>query len=122
MYCNIHRENECPDYAYGRCNYGCNAYLPGPNPDLEALKRDAYEKFKLQWTISHGITFKDILAAFSEFITGICVEAKECNDDVEEVLNNSDFGDWLEERGFRGQLWPCYEEWAETEWQGSGNS
>ena len=118
MYCKEHKENACPDYAFGHC-YGCNAFVPQPEVDMDALQKDAYEKFKMHWLMSHGITFQTIVSAFSEYLTDCCVEASENGMDLETYLNDSYFESWLEEKGFHGELWPCFEEWLENEWQGN---
>lgn len=118
MYCTAHKENFCKDYCYGHC-IGCENFKPGPDGvDMDALKEDAYERFKLHWMMDHGITLQTITSAFSDFITELCAEADETGKDLGMMLNHSFFEDWLEEHGFEGMLWPCFDEFCENEWQG----
>ena len=119
MYCKANKENVCTDYCYGHC-FGCGHFAPiKEGMDMDALKKDAYERFKMRWLMSHGFTFARIVEAFSGFITELCVESEEMDVTLEELLNDRYFEDWLEEHGFNGELWPCFEEFCENEWQGT---
>ena len=85
-----------------------------PNSFFSNKERE-YQKFKLQWMLDHDISLQDLMKEFSSFITEICEDARETGEDLEELLNSSSFEDHLEERGFGGMLWPCYEEWLDCE-------
>ena len=58
---------------------------------------------------------KDVYRAVGDFVTETCAEAAETGENLEELLNTNSFEAWLEERGFVGEIWPCYEEWLKNE-------
>lgn len=74
---------------------------------IAKLQCDAYERFKLHWMIHHGYTIHDLLDKYSEYWGE--VEADE--------EGMCDFWDFLEETGFGGELWPCFNEFLDTEWR-----
>lgn len=74
---------------------------------IAKLQSDAYDRFKLHWMIHHGYTIHDLLDKYSEYWGE--VEADE--------EGMCDFWDFLEETGFSGELWPCFNEFLDTEWQ-----
>lgn len=86
------------------------------NTDIEAAKK-AYGEFKLRWLLKHGFTADDLFFQFSQYITECCEEAKWLNIEIEEVLNESNFEQYLEDVGFNGFLWPCFDEFYENEWK-----
>lgn len=86
----------------------------------EKLLRD-YELFKLRWMLGQDLTWNDIFNLLNHYIEDANIQA-----DAEGVtlgkyiLDQSrsahqGFQEYLEERGFGGMLWPCYDEWLETE-------
>lgn len=64
----------------------------------------AYEKYKLDWMMSHGYTLVDLL-----------VQVR----DMQEVHPNLDavgaFFEWEDGLGFDGEVWACYDEFMDTE-------
>lgn len=73
---------------------------------LGQLQSDAYDRFKLHWMIHHGYTIHDLLDKYSEYWGE--VEADE--------EGMRDFWGFLEETGFNGDIWPCFNEFLSNEW------
>ena len=78
------------------------------------LKQE-YELFKLQWMIDHGYTLRSLMdeldrysaEEMSEFLDGNVIDLD---------LNPSNiFSEWESERGFNGNIYPCFEEWLEND-------
>ena len=74
-------------------------------------KEQAYELFKLWWMIVHGKTLKDLM---TELFKLQCEEL----DAKGETFYFADhfYEEWERERGFGGSIWPCFEEFGETEY------
>lgn len=64
----------------------------------------AYEKYKLDWMISHGHTLEELVHELS-------IMQKE--EDSTTVL--SLYEDWEYEFGFGSEIWACYDEFIECE-------
>lgn len=74
---------------------------------MDKIKEIAYQKYKLDWMISHGMTLDDLLQQLNDY------------------RNESDYGkeqdfltllrEWEYERGFGGELYVCFNEFLETE-------
>ena len=64
-----------------------------------------YEKYRLNWMIEHGHTLPQLIRQLNRL-------QEECEEgtSVEELWEM-----WEEEYGFDGELWVCYEEWAQAE-------
>lgn len=69
------------------------------------IKKVAYEKYKLDWMLSHGYTLKDLVSELSYYI-------EESNEDCATV-----FDVWESDYGFNGEIWVCYEEFLDNEYQ-----
>lgn len=69
-------------------------------------RKRAYEAYKLDWMIRHGYALTDLVKEVSAYMR----EAEE--DDV--VFS---FNIWELEYGFNGEIWACYEEFCENEYQ-----
>lgn len=65
----------------------------------------AYECFKLQWMLGHKHTLQELLCELDAY-------SEDCGDagSMQELLDV-----WEKDRGFGGEMWPCYEEWLECE-------
>lgn len=70
------------------------------------IKRIAYEKHRLRWMLNHGKTISDL-------VRELTIMQQENPDDNVETL----FDDWEFGCGFGGEIWPCYDEFLETEYQ-----
>lgn len=74
---------------------------------VDMIRYRAYEAFQMYWMQVHGITVSDISKA------------------VQEYLNESGgtpempFSAYLEEVGFMGSIWPCFEEFLDNEFRDS---
>ena len=67
-----------------------------------------YERFKLEWLISHGYSLTDLIHELSSALS----DAQETQHDIslEEV-----FSEWENDTGFGGEIYPCYEEYLDCE-------
>lgn len=65
----------------------------------------AYERFKLQWMLDHKHTLQELLCELDAY-------SEDCGDagSMQELMDV-----WEKDRGFGGEMWPCYEEWLECE-------
>ena len=68
-------------------------------------RRRAYEAYKLDWMIQHGYTLTDL-------IKEVGIYMKECEENIRDS-----FDDWEFECGFGGEIWACYDEFCENEYQ-----
>lgn len=70
-------------------------------------KQKAWEKFKLQWMIDHGYTLVDL-------INELEMVREESDEDatLDEIFDQWEFG-----FGFGSEIWPCYDEFIECEYQ-----
>lgn len=69
------------------------------------IKQIAYEKYKLDWMQTHGKTISDLIQALSS--------AQE--ESGEDLLLAFDL--WELDCGFDGEIWACYDEFLENEYQ-----
>lgn len=74
-----------------------------------------YEMFKLRWMADHGLSLKALEVVYGEYLSELQDEAAEGGESLWDALNGSSFLDYLEEHGFHGMLWPCYDEWLESD-------
>lgn len=65
----------------------------------------AYEQFKLKWMSDHGHTLQELFCELDAY-------SEDCGDagSMQELLDV-----WEKDRGFGGEMCPCYEEWLECE-------
>lgn len=68
-------------------------------------RKRAYEAYKLDWMIQHGYTLSD----FIKEIGGYMEESEE------DIVCS--FDNWEFDCGFNGEIWACYEEFCENEYQ-----
>lgn len=66
-------------------------------------KKQIYESFKMLWMIAHKITLEEI---------SILADQWKADSDYEGT-----FEEYLEEFGFGGEIWPCFEEFKESDLQ-----
>ena len=82
-------------------------YYKGLNEgQIMDITRVAYEKYKLQWMINHGYTLTDLVKELN-------IMQKENPDDKVSQL----FDDWEFGYGFGSEIWACYDEFMENEFQ-----
>lgn len=67
----------------------------------------AYERFKLQWMLEHGYTLIDLIHE---------LEMLRCESGPEISLE-SIFQDWEFGYGFQSEIWPCFDEYMDCEYQ-----
>lgn len=68
------------------------------------IKKIAYEKYKLDWMIAHGYTFADIMN-----------ELNDMQEEEPDTCVSNLFSDWEYEFGFGSEIWVCYDEFLEYE-------
>jgi hypothetical protein len=69
------------------------------------IKKVAYEKYRLDWMLSHGYTLTDLTNELD-------LLQEENNDSVSQL-----FADWEYGFGFNSEIWVCYEEFLDNEYQ-----
>lgn len=68
------------------------------------IKKIAYEKYKLDWMIAHGYTLADIMN-----------ELNDMQEEEPDTCVSNLFSDWEYEFGFGSEIWACYDEFLEYE-------
>lgn len=63
-------------------------------------EKEMYESYKMLWMISHRITMEEI-----------SIMADQWRADCDEEIT---FEEYLEEFGFGGEIWPCFEEFVKS--------
>lgn len=63
-------------------------------------EKKMYESYKMLWMISHEITMEEI---------SILADQWKADDD------DRTFEEYIEEFGFGGEIWPCFEEFIESD-------
>ena len=72
----------------------------------DTIQEIAYAKYQLMWMLDHGHSLDDIY--------GILKEAEECCITEEDFMSCA--WDYFMERGFKGEIFACYEEFLESEY------
>lgn len=72
-------------------------------------KQRAYEAYKLDWMIKHQYTLADLIKELQS-----CIEEV---DEDEAIDLNEIFENWEFDFGFHSEIWACYEEFCENEYQ-----
>ena len=70
------------------------------------IKEIAYERYKLDWLLSHGYTLADLMNELDQ------MQEESPDDSVSQL-----FTDWEYGFGFGNEIWACYEEFLESEYQ-----
>lgn len=81
---------------------------------IEKQNRADYELFKLKWMGMNGYTVEDLADALLNYRAEKAAETEDNPDDMD-YLDNKLFDEWVEERGFGGNIWPCYEEFLQED-------
>ena len=74
------------------------------------FEKKLYERYKLIWMLDHGITLFDTFAEWRDY----CDPA---NGFEADTSSEAAFEDWEYNSGFSGSLYPCFEEYLETDYQ-----
>ena len=87
-----------------------NCILPENNNSLLMTKkanisRLAYELYKLDWKESHNITPEEEAFALKDYFEGLI-----------DSPSNYTFAEYIEEFGYKGMLYVCYEEFCDAEY------
>lgn len=84
----------------------------------EQIMQKAYEKFKLLWCMQHGYTLKDVFCAVCDYNDVCDLDADDMDDDRNAAQIQEDWFDtWEHECGFGSEIYPCFNEFLETEFQ-----
>lgn len=121
------------EYDSGTGNFQTVTYRPGQDEPVcvEVYDREeesvelkdieaAYARFKIEWMLSHGIKMEDICKLVQEYIEDAKIASEISEQPMDAVFGShdesisNDFNAYLEEHGFGGMLWPCFEEWLES--------
>lgn len=70
------------------------------------FEKKLYERFKLIWMLDHDITLSEAFRDWSMYLSDADIKTPE------EVFEN-----WENDCGFSGSLYPCFDEYLETEYQ-----
>jgi hypothetical protein len=73
------------------------------------IKQIAYEKYKLDWLLKHGYTLADLISELDSM-----QEADPC-ESISRLFN-----DWESDFGFSSEIWACYQEFLDNEYQDEG--
>lgn len=73
------------------------------------IKQIAYEKYKLDWMLKHGHTLSDLMHELD-------MMQEENQDDSASQL----FIDWEYGFGFGSEIWVCFDEFIDNEYQDAG--
>ena len=73
------------------------------------IKQIAYEKYKLDWLLRHGYTLTDLIAELD-----LIQESDPC-ESISQL-----FTDWESDFGFNSEIWVCYQEFLDNEYQDKG--
>ncbi len=99
-------------YIRVTCMHTATADKSAPTPAashanriLSELARTAYEKFKLWWMIQHGHSINELLVRYSEFWGEVEADSE----------GYDDFRVFIEDTGFNGEIWPCFDEFCSNE-------
>ena len=74
------------------------------------FEKKLYERYKLIWMLDHGITLFDAFAEWRDY----CDPA---NGFEADTSSEAAFENWEYNCGFSGSLYPCFEEYLETDYQ-----
>lgn len=84
-----------------------------PNTQEELLDY-AYERYKMDWLISHGFTLSDVLESIADYLDGL----NESGDYFEDQDFSGTIREWENDVGLTGgQIWACKEEFRDEEYQ-----
>ena len=72
-------------------------------------RRSAYEKYKLQWMVDHGLTLTDLIQQLQSM-----VDDDLGGSDVTTSLQSL-FEDWEFGIGFNGEIWACFDEYLDCD-------
>ena len=88
----------------------------------EEEKRKAYNRYQLEWMLSHGKSIEDFYDAlricirdeYNEFFNESGTTPDD--DDVDQIMINA-MNHFCMDAGFDGELWDCYDEFIHTEFE-----
>ena len=69
-----------------------------------------YEKYQLQWMISHGYSIRDLI----QELTNMQYSDPEDSDRISTPILEL-FDEWAADIGFGSEIWACEAEWKECE-------
>lgn len=69
-----------------------------------------YEKYQLQWMISHGYSLQALIAELKEIQLGDPEDEDRISTPVSKL-----FDEWVADVGFGSEIWACEAEWRECE-------
>lgn len=76
---------------------------------MTPIQRTAYERYKLDWLMTHGFTLLDLMREINNY-------AKEVCDDAETRDIITLFHGWEDECGFGSRIYACADEFLDSEY------
>lgn len=95
------------NYQCFRCDEDFYAFEQGRTPEGAM---DAYQKYQLEWMLSHGYSLQDLIQALTEYQ----YEDPEDSDRISTPIS-AIFAEWEQDVGFNSEIWACKAEWAEED-------
>lgn len=76
------------------------------------IREIAYAKYQLDWMMEHGYSIVDLITALRQHQT-------EDPEDFDQLSYPIDclFEEWEEDSGFNGELWVCFDEFCDAEYE-----
>lgn len=80
----------------------------------EELFEYAYQRYKMDWLLSHGFTISDVLKSIADYLQDLNESCNYFKDDTFEKA----IAEWENDVGLAGgQIWACREEFRDEEYQ-----
>ena len=74
------------------------------------MKLTPYQEYQLAWMIEHGHSIEELISELAE----MQFEDPEDSDRISTPVTEL-FDEWLNDKGFGGEIWACEQEWKEYE-------
>lgn len=75
---------------------------------MKHIKQMAYKKYKLDWMLQHGYTLEHLVEEVTDYMDEVGWPFKET------------YKLWERDCGFDGEIWVCYDEFLDNEYQDVG--
>lgn len=89
----------------GLC-YRCNSKSADIKEVQYRIRHNAYERYKLDWCLSHNKTISDLFQLYSNYWG-----------EAEWETEDEGFDRFIEENGFGGEIWACFKEFLDHEYR-----
>lgn len=79
---------------------------------MKTIQEIAYAKYQLDWMSQHGFSLQDLMQELHEYQYTDPENFDMISEPVDEI-----FAGWEDETGFSGELWVCFNEFLDAEYQ-----